>query len=298
MTRESTLSRSQPRHLPHSRTFPEVCDDLRRKVVTFLEEQTDDELLQNVQNRIRVSMGVIEEALKRYGPEQLSLSYNGGKDCLVLLVLILACLPAWASSSTSSDSNAVVSSNSTSNSKITNVTRSSISSSKPPSSVFRPFPQSFQAVYVVSTRPFPEVETFVAASATHYHLDLARYALPMRLALEAYLGEKTAVKAIFVGTRRTDPHGKFLTHFDPTDNDWPRLMRVHPVIEWHYVEIWAFIRHLGIPFCSLYNQGFTSLGGMTDTHPNPALALDAKAMKFRPAYELVDDNEERLGRYR
>jgi FAD synthetase len=70
----------------------------------------------------------------------------------------------------------------------------------------------------------------------------------MRLALEAYLGEKTAVKAIFVGTRRTDPHGKFLTHFDPTDNDWPRLMRVHPVIEWHYVEIWAVSLFVFISF--------------------------------------------------
>lgn len=57
-----------------------------------------------------------------------------------------------------------------------------------------------------------------------------------------------------------------------------------------------FIRHLEIPFCDLYNRGFTSLGGMTDTHPNPALALDANGTKFRPAYELVADDEERLGR--
>jgi FAD synthetase len=57
-----------------------------------------------------------------------------------------------------------------------------------------------------------------------------------------------------------------------------------------------FIRHLGIPFCNLYNRGFTSLGGMTDTHPNPALALDADSTMFRPAYDLIDDHEERLGR--
>ena len=49
------------------------------------------------------------------------------------------------------------------------------------------------------------------------------------------------VRAIFVGTRRTDPHGERLTHFDRTDVDrgWPDFMRVHPVIDWHYVEIWA-----------------------------------------------------------
>ena len=57
-----------------------------------------------------------------------------------------------------------------------------------------------------------------------------------------------------------------------------------------------FIRHLDIPFCNLYARGFTSLGGTTDTHPNPALSLDSDETMFRPAYELTDDNEERLGR--
>ena len=37
---------------------------------------------------------------------------------------------------------------------------------------------------------------------------------------------------------------------------------------------------------------------MTNTRPNPALALDSSAKTFRPAYELVRDDEERLGRDR
>jgi len=83
------------------------------------------------------------------------------------------------------------------------------------------------------------VEDFVEKSAVKYHLDLKRYALPMRPALEAYLEDRPAVRAIFLGTRRTDPHGENLTHFDPTDAGWPQFMRIHPVIDWHYVEIWA-----------------------------------------------------------
>jgi len=35
---------------------------------------------------------------------------------------------------------------------------------------------------------------------------------------------------------------------------------------------------------------------MYDTHPNPALAVKGDATAFRPAYELMDDDEERLGR--
>lgn len=46
-------------------------------------------------------------------------------------------------------------------------------------------------------------------------------------------------------------------------------------------------------------MGYTSLGGTDDTLPNPALkAHEGKPTKtgFRPAYELMDDGEERLGR--
>ena len=64
-----------------------------------------------------------------------------------------------------------------------------------------------------------------------------------------------------------------------------------------------FIRQLEIPYCTLYDQGYTSLGGTTDTHPNPVLKsgditneTENKAQTFRPAYELVEDDAERLGR--
>jgi FAD synthetase len=53
-----------------------------------------------------------------------------------------------------------------------------------------------------------------------------------------------------------------------------------------------------IPYCNLYDQGYTSLGGRLDTHPNPALRIvnDAGEVEYRPAYELVGEQAERLGR--
>jgi FAD synthetase len=109
-----------------------------------------------------------------------------------MLVLILACLPAMASSSASSDLITAVSSNKP---KTINTTGSTSTSSESQTSVSPSAARPFQGVYVVSPHPFPEVEAFVATSTTDYNLDLDHYALPMRLALEAYLGEKTAVKA-------------------------------------------------------------------------------------------------------
>lgn len=40
------------------------------------------------------NIAVINTLLTISRPEEISLSYNGGKDCLALLVLILASLPA------------------------------------------------------------------------------------------------------------------------------------------------------------------------------------------------------------
>lgn len=148
--------------------------------------------------------------------EHLSISYNGGKDCLVLLILLLACLSAVHPPSTASSAN------------------SDSGSSQP-----KPEPTPIKALYIVSSKPFQEVEDFVASTSKEYHLDLDRYTTKMRPALEEYLAKRPELKAIFMGTRRTDPHAEQLTHFDVTDKDWPQFMRVHPVIDWHYVEIWA-----------------------------------------------------------
>lgn len=133
----------------------------------------------------------------------------------MLLVLILACLPALYDPSIT-----------------TNGSNDDAPTPKNP-------PPTIQAVYIAPPDPFPEVEDFVSSTTKEYHLDLTRYALPMRQALEAYQADKPAVKAIFMGTRRTDPFCEFLTGFSPTDKGWPQFMRVNPVLDWHYENIWA-----------------------------------------------------------
>jgi FAD synthetase len=45
-------------------------------------------------------------------------------------------------------------------------------------------------------------------------------------------------------------------------------MRVNPIFDWSYHEVWAFLRLTGADYCSLYDHGFTSLGGRFNTHPN------------------------------
>lgn len=148
------------------------------------------------------------------------MSYNGGKDCLVLLVLILASLPAIHEPSATTNR----------------------AEARPPKNV----PPTLRAIYIAPPDPFPEVEEFVTSTTREYHLDLTRYALPMRRALEAYQAEQPSVKAIFMGTRRTDPHCEFLAAFAPTDKDWPQFMRVNPILDWHYADIWTVSKRVSL----------------------------------------------------
>jgi len=81
------------------------------------------------------------------------------------------------------------------------------------------------------------------------------------------------VEAILIGTRRNDPHGAKLGFRVKTDPDWPPFVRVHPIINWGYADVWTFLRRFEIPYCSLYDEGYTSLGSTYNTFRNPALLV-------------------------
>ena len=122
------------------------------------------------------------------------------------------------------------------------------------------------------------------------------------------------MKAILMGTRGDDPHGKWVQDFSRTDVDkgWPDFMRVNPILTWSYVDVWNFIRRLQLPYCILYDRGYTSLGSRSSTVPNPDLknidrsvTLSRKKTKYefsngkvtyKPAYMLDIGEKERSGR--
>ncbi|CEH15066.1 3'-phosphoadenosine 5'-phosphosulfate sulfotransferase (PAPS reductase)/FAD synthetase and related enzymes [Ceraceosorus bombacis] len=265
---------------------------------------------QRLAGLVKKAVSLVEEVILECGIEQVALSYNGGKDCNVLIHLICAVLRRTGKRRTAP---------------------SSKSASPSPSHPLQPLP----AVYITCESPFQQVEDFVTASRQRYNLDLVRVRGGMRSGLEDYLSGKGqrrvgfetsdernsnghSVKAIFVGTRRTDPHGNTLTDRKPTDPGWPQVERVHPILDWKYADVWTFLRcplfgkggagltqqerdrtatanAIGVPYCVLYDEGYTSLGSTFNTFPNPVLR-DANSGTWRPAHELQDEALERAGR--
>lgn len=250
-----------------------VVSNLHAQVTAFLDTSFPPNTpLSSAQTQTKRSLDIIATAHARYSLNELSLSFNGGKDCLVLLILFLVSLHPLPSPSDRG-------------------------SERQNGEMLETIP----AIYALPPDPFPSVEEFVAYAARMYHLSVQKYTTSppectLKSCFQDYLSLNPRIKAIFVGTRRTDPHGAELSHFERTDRGWPDFVRINPVLDWHYAEIWAFIRHLGLKYCDLYDQGYTSLGGRKDTHPNPKLRIERDESRYRPAYELTEDLEERLGR--
>lgn len=71
-------------------------------------------------------------------------------------------------------------------------------------------------------------------------------------------------------------------------------MRVNPILDWTYEDIWEFIVKTKIGYCSLYNVGYTSVGNTQNTIKNDS--LKGSDGEFVPAFHLKDTNSERKGR--
>lgn len=114
-----------------------------------------------------------------------------------------------------------------------------------------------------------------------------------RRALET-LQRRRPFSAVFMAQRRSDPGCGSLELCAPSDVDrgWPEFDRLNPLLDWSYSEIWVFLQAFEIPFCHLYNLGYSSLGSSpVDTRKNPWLRSEDGS--YLPAWRLAEQERER-----
>jgi len=102
--------------------------------------------------------------------------------------------------------------------------------------------------------------------------------------------------AFVLGTRKNDPNAGSQGIYAPSSHYMPPFLRVNPILDWTYGHVWHFLRLFELPYCSLYDDGYTSLGTVKDTLPCPALKKNDGDEEYWPAYMLKDWDLERAGR--
>ncbi|KAG8045983.1 hypothetical protein GUJ93_ZPchr0008g11661 [Zizania palustris] len=206
----------------------------------------------------------VQRAFALYPFEEIAFSFNGGKDSTVLLHVLRAGYYLHITSSGNGDQ-----------------TDRSIQNCP------------IRTHYFEDPAEFPEITSFIYDTVSTYGLPLEVIRTNFKSGLEALLKEKPT-KAIFLGTRNGDPNAVGQEQFTPSSPGWPPFMRVNPILDWSYRDVWDFLLTCKVKYCCLYDQGYTSIGSIHDTVPNARLSDGSNV--FKPAYMLSDGALERAGR--
>jgi FAD synthetase len=231
------------------------------KLYEKLRNCNDSYISSNVNN----ALTVISDSIKLYGPEMLFSSYNGGKDADVIMHLFRAAMAKY--------------------------------------SYDNQINYKAKVVYFAVKNEFPEILNHIEESEKVFDLQLKKYDCCISQGLQIHIDQLGKGSCAFIlGTRKSDPNCDNQEFFSPSSS-WvsATFMRVNPIINWDYGHVWHFLRLFDLPYCSLYDQGYTSLGKTTDTLPNPALMRTntqplLNKSTYLPAYLLSDWKLERAGR--
>jgi hypothetical protein len=165
---------------------------------------------------------------------------------------------------------------------------------------------------------------FLETTKRDFNLDYRTYDCPFQEGVRD-ITETRGIRAIFMGVREGDPHAKGAEHMHPSSTNWPAFMRVYPILTWkhadgnvnpHYFRlaihalisyycamcvtaVWMFMRDCSVPYCSLYDKGYTSIGLTHNTVPNPALraaGVNGEVEAYLPAHCLAHTGHERGSR--
>lgn len=230
----------------------------------------------------------MEMAYRMYGPFCMVGSYNGGKDAVVIFHLMRAVHAHYCSEMQKEDDNFMI-----------------------------PRPR---VIYFQHTDEFPEVLSLLDDTVERFDVDMLafkegvsfgeglkylveRNIAPGKDGLSFHDSSNTDRRlppphplAFVLGTRKDDPNAGSQGVYAPSSHYMPPFLRVNPVLNWTYGHVWHFLRLFELPYCSLYDDGFTSLGTVKNTLPCPALRKNGEDEEYWPAYMLREWDMERAGR--
>ena len=223
---------------------------------------TDSFLASLIQDALRT----LNHAYRLYGPECVICSYNGGKDACVIVHLLRAAHAHFLREKQKQSTGG---------------------------KLIKP-----RMIYFEHEDEFPEVLDLLHETVVEYDLNMVAFEKGIGyvdgLELLVETNHNSHPMAIVLGTRTGDPNAGSQGVWAPSSHFLPPFMRVNPVISWTYGHVWHFLRLYGLPYCSLYDEGYTSLGTTKDTLPCPALAKSANVCLLYTSPSPRDKRQSRM----
>ncbi|MEO5367730.1 MAG: phosphoadenosine phosphosulfate reductase family protein [Magnetococcus sp. WYHC-3] len=134
----------------------------------------------------------------------------------------------------------------------------------------------FQAYYSATGIDAPEVVKFIKekypeviflrpTKSFYYWIGKTGYGFPTRIArwccnkLKKDQAQKISLRCRLMGIRSEESTGRAKRG---KINDWPKRHQkhFHPIFDWLEWEVWDYIEAHGLPYCSLYDEGFSRIG--------------------------------------
>lgn len=134
-----------------------------------LDLKITEEVRQHIERQLQIAYDFFDEARKEYSDNELIFCFNGGKDCTVLLDLLMRYYQVYKI-----DSDAI------------------------------------PMLYIESDDSFEEIDEFVVECVNKYNVKLIKYKDSLKAALTHMTQDMPDIKAVFVGSRSTDPYCQHL----------------------------------------------------------------------------------------
>ena len=144
-------------------------------------------------------------------------------------------------------------------------------------------------IYFVNSREFDEIHEFMTLMRNRYNLNYNIHNTSFKDGMIKVV--ESGIKAVLMGLRRGDPYSDDALIFHNSSVGWPNFTRVNAILHITYDVVWDFLLGAKLPYCKLYDEGYTSLGNIDDTIKNDA--LQSNDGTYLPAYKLLDATLER-----